>query len=190
MKRVAVAQVTRPSLKVLIRVLRSCRGPLVAAALVLAPISTGAQNQGAALINSAAPNCRVATPPDSAGLAVTPGGFVMVFPRNEGLNDQYTGCKMLWLVDTDRTPRLATLYFEGGALVIAVAHDARDPSAGPEGACAFPEGRSLLRESGRRFGDSACKGLHEEALYALRVPTWPRLCLSKPDAAACTAEPR
>lgn len=142
------------------------------------------------LVPSGAPNCRVTTPPAAAGIAGTPGGFVLVFPRNEAITDTYTGCKVLWIADTDRTPRLATLYFERGQLARAVAHDVRDPSGAVEGACALPEGKSLLPNAGRRYGDAACRGFAGETLYALRLPTWPRSCMTKPDAPVCVADPR
>lgn len=144
-----------------------------------------AQEALSSLIPRDAPNCRVSSPPASAGLAVSPGGVVIVFPRNDGIAEQYTGCKHLWIADTERTPRLATLYFEGGQLARAVAHDVRDPSGAVEGACSFPDGRSLLPTSGRRFDDKACRGIVEEALYSLRVPTYPQSCMAKPDAPAC-----
>lgn len=149
-----------------------------------------AQSTVDSLVPPGAPNCRVTTPPAAAGISGTPGGFVMVFPRNDALPDQYTGCKMLWIVDTDRTPRLATLYFERGQLARAVSHDVRDPSGAVEGACALPEGKSLLPNAGRRYGDAACRGFAGETLYALRLPTWPRRCMTKPDAPACVADPR
>lgn len=142
------------------------------------------------LVPRGAPNCRVEAPPAAAGIAGTPGGFVLVYPRNETITDTYTGCKVLWIADTDRTPRLATLYFERGQLARAVSHDVRDPSGGVEGACALPEGKSLLPNEGRRYGDAACRGFSGEAFYALRLPTWPRSCMTKPDAPVCSADPR
>lgn len=154
----------------------------------LAPLR--AQASLDSLLPTRAPNCRVAAPPEAAGITGTPGGFVIVFPRNDALTDQYTGCKVLWIADTDRTPRLATLYFERGQLVRAVSHDVRDSSGRVEGACALPEGRSLLPHAGRRYGDEACRGFAGETLYALRLVTWPRVCMTKPDTPACTADPR
>lgn len=149
-----------------------------------------AQGALASVIPLDAPNCRVTAPPERVGLAPTPGGFVMVFPRNDALGDAYTGCKVLWVVDTDRMPRLATLYFDKGKLARAVAHDVRDAGAAPEGACAYPEGKSLLPDVGRKYTDDACRGANGEALYGLRVPTWPRSCLTTPDAAVCRRDPQ
>lgn len=154
------------------------------------PAALQAQARGDSLVPADAPNCRVSAPPASAGIFATPGGFVIVFPRNDALTDRYTGCKLLWIADTDRTPRLATLYFERGQLTRAVAHDVRDAGGAVEAACAFPEGRSLLPNAGRRLGDAACRGFSGESLYALRVPTWPRSCMTKPDDAVCSADPR
>ena len=36
-------------------------------------------------IPAAAPNCAIESPPAAVGLAVTPGGFAMVYPRNDAL---------------------------------------------------------------------------------------------------------
>ncbi len=158
------------------------------ASLVLYSTVSGAQTVQD-IIPAAAPNCSVVTPPSDAGLVATPGGFVLVYPRNAGLSNTYTGCKSLWIADTDRTPRFATLYFEAGQLRIAAAHDPRDPAAKLEGACAFPEGKSLLPQSGRQFADSACQGFHEDAFYGLHVPTWPRICMTAPENAVCQRDP-
>ena len=46
-----------------------------------------------------APNCSVDQPPSDSGAFGTPGGFLLVYPRNAGLSDRYTGCKTLWVVD-------------------------------------------------------------------------------------------
>lgn len=43
----------------------------------------------------AGPTCTVDRPPPDAGLYATPGGFLMVHPRNAALSDGYTGCKTL-----------------------------------------------------------------------------------------------
>ncbi len=174
----------------------TCRRRVVHRALALGalslalPCAVDGQVPADSLVPSEAPNCRLVRPPDAAGIVATPGGFVIVHPRNDALPERYTGCKVLWVADVDRTPRLATLYFERGELRRAVAHDVRDPAGGVEGACAFPEERSLLPSSGRRMGDSACRGFSGEALYALRVPTWPLQCMTTPDAAPCKGDPR
>ena len=136
-----------------------------------------------------APNCAVATPPDDVGLAALPGGFAMVFPRNPALPKDYTGCKVLWVVDGDRPLRLATLYFEKGTLRTAVAHDVRHPKQAPFAACAYPEGKSLMPDGGQRLPDSACTDLGKEPFYGLHLPTWPRRCLTQPDAAVCQKDP-
>lgn len=141
-------------------------------------------------VPASAANCALTTPPATAGLFATPGGFVMVYPRNDALTDTFTGCKALWVVDLDNMRRLATLYFEKGTLTRAIAHDARDPKGAIEGACDVVAGRSLLPDGGRRFTDAACKGFTGEELYGLRVPTWPRRCLTEPEAAPCKADPR
>jgi hypothetical protein len=143
-----------------------------------------------AIVPASAPHCAVATPPADAGIAGTPGGFVMVFPRNVALSDTFTGCKSLWVVDTDQLRRFATLYFVEGKLRIAVAHEISDPAAGLSGACAFPEGKSLLPTRGRQIDDASCKGFVEDSFYGLRLATWPRTCLTSDKAAVCREDPR
>lgn len=139
---------------------------------------------------SDAPNCAVSSPPATAGIAATPGGFLMVFPRNEAIGKRYTGCKSLWVVDSDSFRRLATLYFSDGSLTIGVAHDSRDPTGAIEGVCSFPAGKSLAPTIGRKFGDAACRGGLDESLYGLQLATWPRRCLTDPKAAVCQEDPR
>ena len=141
------------------------------------------------LVPPKAPHCAVTAAPGSAGAYVSPGGFLLVFPRNSALRQDYTGCKTLWVVDGERIPRLATLYFERGALRTAVAHDVRSAAGAPEAACSFPEGKSLMPRSGRRITDSGCGGFASEDLYGLFVPTWPRRCMTEPDAPPCSKDP-
>jgi hypothetical protein len=161
-----------------------------AVALLALPSAAHAQAGREALVPAGGPNCTITAPPREAGIAATPGGFVIVFPRNDALDAQYTGCKLLWLADTDRTPRLATLYFERGVLTRAVSHDVRDDAGGALGACSFPDARALLPDRGGQPGDPACRGILDEPLYGLRLATWPSTCLAKPEAAVCAADPR
>lgn len=155
---------------------------------LLLPVTATAQTLKD-LVPMKAPNCAVTAPPSTAGVAVTPGGFVMVYPRNAALRKDYTGCKMLWVVDGERPLRLATLVFEAGALRKAVAHDVRSPSEAPDAACAFPDGKSLLPKAGRRVSDAGCATFRKDEFYALHLPTWPRACMTSPDSAECQKEP-
>jgi hypothetical protein len=161
----------------------------VIALLMFAPSAALAQ-LASDVIPAAAPNCAIETPPAAVGLAVTPGGFVMVFPRNDVLSKQYTGCKLMWIVNGEQRQRFATLYFEGGKLSIAAAHNTRDVSGKLDGACAFPPGKSLLPNAGRQFKDAACTGFANEAFYQLYLPTWPVVCLTDPNTAVCQQDPR
>jgi hypothetical protein len=142
------------------------------------------------LVPAAAAHCNLTAPPATAGLAPTPGGFVMVHPRNDALTGDYTGCKVLWVVDVGRMARLATLYFEGGTLARALAHDPRDPTERIEAACDLTTGRSLLPHAGRQATDAQCASIPRGELYDLRVATWPRRCLTEPDTAVCRQDPR
>lgn len=142
------------------------------------------------VIPATEPNCAVQAPPATAGIAVTPGGFVMVYPRNDALPKQYTGCKAMWVVDGERFRRFATLYFKGGNLVTAAAHNTRDASGKLDGACAFPEGKSLLPNADRQNKNASCGGIAGEPFYQLHLPTWPRSCMTEPTAAICQQDPR
>ncbi len=94
------------------------------------------------------------------------------------------------MVTGERPPRFATLYFKEGTLAVAAAHNIRDASGRLDGACAFPEGKSLLPNAGREIKDSGCTGFSKEGFYQLYVPTWPRLCMTDPKAAVCQQDPR
>jgi len=134
--------------------------------------------------------CTLAPPPAQAGIAVTPGGFVLVFPRNDAITDRYTGCKQMWVVDGTTMRRFATLYFKNGTLAVAAAHDVRDSAGTMTAACAFPEAKSLLPSKGQQATNAGCKGFSGDAFYALRLPTWPRSCMTDTRAAVCLADPR
>jgi len=135
-----------------------------------------------------AAHCALAAPPADAGIAVTPGGFVIVHPRNAALGAKYTGCKTMW---ADANPgtwkRFATLYFEEGQLRRVVAQDPRDGSI--RGACGLPLGHSLPPHGASDVEDTACEGVRDEPFYGLRLPTWPRACATQPDRPVCRADP-
>jgi hypothetical protein len=142
------------------------------------------------VIPATAPNCAVDKPAAESGLAATPGGFVVVHPRNDALTKQYTGCKAMWVVTGERHQRIATLYFKDGVLAVAAAHNMRDASGRLDGACAYPEGKSLLPDAGRQVKDSGCTSFAQDAFYGLYLPTWPMICLTDAKAAICQQEPR
>ncbi len=128
-------------------------------------------------IPSAAPGCGVDAPPPDAGAYVTPGGFLLVYPRNAALPDNYSGCKTLWVVQGPGSlPRLMRLYFREGRLTAAEAYDGRGGGA-PSATCSAP------------FDAPGCEGVADSPLTALRLATWPRLCIDNADAPACSAEP-
>jgi len=71
-------------------------------------------------IPSRALNCSLTAPPRDAGVYVTPGGFLLVHPRNASLPRDYTGCKSIWVMDSpDHVPLYVRLYFEQGRLRLA-----------------------------------------------------------------------
>ncbi len=162
-------------------------GTLVLCTLVAPPATAQVLSD---VIPAQAAHCALAEPPAQAGLVATPGGFVMMFPRNDAMTERFTGCKLLWVVDGERMRRMATLYFKNGTLAVAAAHDIRDAAGKITGACAFPEGKSLPLRTGQPSSDGGCAGFPQDGFYALRVSTWPRSCLTAPRAAVCVADPR
>ncbi|MCP2821111.1 hypothetical protein NK918_24465, partial [Salmonella enterica subsp. enterica serovar Typhimurium] len=48
-------------------------------------------------IPAAGRHCALRAPPPEAGAYVTPGGFLLAFPRNSGVGRDYTGCRTLWV---------------------------------------------------------------------------------------------
>lgn len=135
------------------------------------------------------PNCAVNAPPANAGAAVTPGGVMVVFPRNSGITADYTGCKHLWVMQSDTAVgRFVTTYFKQGKLVVAVAHDNRSPKGEVVGVCTFPGGKSVFPKTGPA-ADRACAGVPAEYYGALRMPTFPRECVANPKAKGCTDKP-
>ncbi len=124
-----------------------------------------------------APNCAVDQPPPDAGAFGTPGGFLLVHPRNAGIPDAYTGCKGIWVVHApDRFYRLLTLYFERGDLRIAQVYDGRGGNQ-LRATCIWPGAAPQ------------CDSARSNPVAALRLPTWPRDCMTRPDAPHCTKEP-
>jgi hypothetical protein len=136
-----------------------------------------------------APNCATATPPATAGAAVTPGGVMIVYPRNSGITADYTGCKHLWVMQSDTAVgRFVTTYFKQGKLAVAVAHDNRSAAGTIVGVCTFPGGKSVFPKTGAA-ADRACAGVPAEYYGALRMPTFPRECIANPKAKGCTDKP-
>ena len=122
-----------------------------------------------------APNCALAEPPEAAGAYVSPGGFLLVYPRNAELANNYTGCKSIWVARAPNSmPLLMRLYFSDGALAFAQAYDGHGE---PRKICTLP------------VVDPACDGIQDNPLAALRLPTWPRSCLQSADDPACSADP-
>ena len=64
--------------------------------------------------------------PADAGTYVTPGGFLLVWPRNAGFARDYSGCRTLWVMQSaDDTPLLMRLYFRSGRLEAVQGFDGR-----------------------------------------------------------------
>jgi hypothetical protein len=149
------------------------RSLLAAGLYLLAAIGHAAEPA----IPQGAPNCALQAPPAAAGAYVTPGGFLLVYPRSRALPPGYSGCKIFWVVQSpDRLTLLMRLYFSNGELALAEAHDGRGGPT-PRATCAVPDHRP------------ECQGLGENPLLALHTPTWPRACMDEPSLPACTGDP-
>jgi hypothetical protein len=107
-----------------------------------------------------------------------PAAFLLVHPRNAFLADDYTGCKVVWVMDApDRFHRLMTLYFEGGKLRVALGYDGRGANE-LRATCILPGATQ-----------PGCTGVESHPLSALKLPTWPRSCTTRPDAPECKRKP-
>ena len=129
------------------------------------------------------PSCAHASVPENAGVVATPGGFMLVHPRNADLPDDYTGCKTLWVMDVDPEPwHWATLWFRDGRLqrVVSTSRDASAPHACDMPGMALPEGFAPA---------PACEGLDDHPWVGLRLPSWPRACAGDVPPAVCEGEP-
>lgn len=156
----------------------------VAFLILVASVNVQAQNLRE-LVPLRAPHCALTSPPANAGLAISPGGFIVMHPRGVDVPSDYTGCRVLWVADSDTIfRRFATLYFKQGQLAVAVAHEPQDERATVRTACAFPSSKSLMRAPGNK-SDSNCRGILEEPLYGLKPESYPRVCMQRPDAPEC-----
>ncbi|WP_155944510.1 hypothetical protein [Pseudoxanthomonas sp. Root630] len=129
------------------------------------------------------PSCMRAPAPDDAGVVATPGGFMLVHPRNADLPDDYTGCKTLWVMDVDPVPwRWATLWFRDGRLqrVVSTLKDAPAPRICDMPGVVLPAGYAPA---------PACEGLDDHPWVSLRLPSWPRVCANDTPPAVCDKEP-
>ncbi|EGK71532.1 hypothetical protein METUNv1_02221 [Methyloversatilis universalis FAM5] len=121
-------------------------------------------------------HCGLTRPPADAGAYVTPGGFLLVWPRNAGFARDYSGCRTLWVMQSaDDTPLLMRLYFPGGRLEAVQGFDGR--------------GGQSARTCVRPFDAPGCGGIEGNPLTAPDLPTWPRLCTEQPEHPACRRDP-
>lgn len=130
------------------------------------------------------PSCAVLHAPPEAGAVVTPGGFLLVHPRNARLPAHYSGCKTLWIMDTDPAPRRwSTLWFREGRLQRAVLWQREAPQV-VDRVCDMPGGTPPGATAAE-----PCTGVEGNALMALFLPSWPRACTVDTTLAACAGEP-
>jgi hypothetical protein len=131
-------------------------------------------------------SCRVLQAPADAGAVVTPGGFLLVHPRNDRLPADYDGCKTLWIVDEPEVPRRwSTLLFEGGRLRRAVLWQ-RDAPDVADRVCDQPG----FDQSVALRAQPPCSGIDDNELVALHLASWPRICMTEPDREECRQDPR
>lgn len=113
-------------------------------------------------------HCQVERPPADAGALATPGGFLLVHPRNAGVTPDYTGCRTLWVMQApDDTPLFLRVYFVQGKASRISVWDGRGGQQAEH--CTMPD----------------CKGIDDNELIALDLPTWPRSCAERPDPKLC-----
>ncbi|MBP6900694.1 MAG: hypothetical protein KBC73_11425 [Burkholderiaceae bacterium] len=146
-------------------------------ALALMLVTVGALQAEAA---PDAASCRQLQPPADAGVAATPGGFVLVHPRNADLPAQYSGCRTLWVMQSeDRLPLLMRVHFQQGRAVAVEAFDGRgDAPQAPPRRCSIPS------------GERACAGVEQHPFVARQLPTWPRICAVEPQRPVCQGDPQ
>lgn len=125
-------------------------------------------------------SCAATTAPADAGAVVTPGGFMLVHPRNDRIADDYTGCKTLWIYDDPDVPRRwATLRFVRGQLTRAVIWR-REVEDIADRVCDRPASAQA----------PGCGGIDDNEFVSLRLPSWPRVCMTAPDREECRQDPR
>jgi len=123
-------------------------------------------------------SCSLEQPPADAGAYVTPGGFLLIHPRNAALADDYSGCKQVWIMRSPGdTPLLMRLRFERGARVMTEVFDGRGSMA--------PRGRCAVNDT-----QAACADLADNPLAQLHVPTWPRACAEDAGRPECAQAPQ
>lgn len=121
-------------------------------------------------------HCDLAQPPTDAGAYATPGGFLLVYPRNHGVGKDYSGCRLIWVMqEAAFTPLLLRAQYRRGVLYRVQGYDGRGGDNATT--CTLPT------------TDPACAGLASHELLVLNLPTWPRVCTVDPAAAACRADP-
>jgi hypothetical protein len=130
------------------------------------------------------PSCALLDAPADAGAVVTPGGFLLVHPRNAQLPARYSGCKTLWIMDTEPAARRwSTLWFREGRLQRAVLWQ-RDAPQDVDRVCDMPGGTPPGATAAE-----PCTGVEGNELMGLLLPSWPRACTVDTTLAACAGAP-
>lgn len=65
------------------------------AVVLAATVCAGGARAGESVLPDAL-SCTRTMAPEEAGVVATPGGFMLVHPRNADLSDDYVVCKTLW----------------------------------------------------------------------------------------------
>lgn len=153
------------------------RGAISAVALSMGVASLSLGWAADAVFPAGARDCALITPPAESGVFVTPGGILLIYPRNASVPEDFTGCRTIWVVrGTGDWPLLTRLYFQAGRLSRVQRFDGRGGTQA-QISCSLP-----TEEKG-------CGGLEDNPLTALRVPTWPRICLNQPGLPVCGRDP-
>jgi hypothetical protein len=121
--------------------------------------------------------CDLVQPPADAGAYATPGGFLLVHPRNAEVGPDYSGCRLIWIMqDATFTPLFIRAQYRRGALFRVQRYDGRGGDTATT--CALPS------------RDPTCAGLTHHELLVLDLPTWPRVCSVDPSQQVCDSAPQ
>lgn len=121
-------------------------------------------------------HCDLVQPPADAGAFATPGGFLLVYPRNHEVGADYSGCRLIWIMqDATFTPLFIRSQYRRGRLVRVQSYDGRGGDKAVT--CVLPS------------SEPACANLAGHELLDLNLPTWPRVCTVNPTHKVCESEP-
>lgn len=137
-------------------------------------------------VPATAPNCTVEDPPRDSGVMATHGDLFLVYPRNNAIPDNYTGCQLSWWIKPNNSYwPVHTIYFKEGQVAIYAVYELFGLRKSLGEVCG-PKGILYSRSQDKFFcgsADEKSKGLGRRGL-----PTWPKTCIENESAPVCKAE--